>query len=279
VSAASPRRLARAFAARRGHTSLIPFITAGYPTLNDSLALLRGLAALPVLAVEIGIPFSDPIADGPEIQRASERALAAGVGPRETLDLVRRFRETTDLPVVVMTYANPVLRIGVERFAAEAIDAGVDALIVSDLPPDEAPATWDALDAAGLDTVVLVAPTTEPARLPLLLARCRGFVYCLARTGVTGAGGGDAGQVTDRVQAIRHSCPLPVAIGFGISTPARVRELDGAADALIVGAALMRAVREGIEESGNGEGVGDGVSNRGVERALALAGAMNVALA
>jgi tryptophan synthase alpha chain len=274
VNAASPRRLARAFAARRGHTSLIPFITAGYPTPDDSLALLRGLAALPVLAVEIGIPFSDPIADGPEIQRTSERALAAGIGPRETLDLVRRFRATSDIPVVVMTYANPVLRIGVERFAAEAKDAGVDALIVSDLPPDEAPATWDALEAAGLDTVVLVAPTTDPARLPLLLGRCRGFVYCLARTGVTGAGGGDAGQVTERVQTIRQACSLPVAIGFGISTPARVRELDGAADALIVGAALMRAVREGIEETGNGEG-----ERRGVERALALAGTMNSALA
>ena len=273
MSAAPSRRLARAFAARRGHTSLIPFVTAGYPTPDHSLALLQGLAALPVLAVEIGIPFSDPIADGPEIQRTSERALAAGIGPRETLELVRRFRSASDLPVVVMTYANPVLRIGVERFAAEAMAAGVDALIVSDLPPDEEPATWDAFDAAGLDTVVLVAPTTDPARLPLLLGRCRGFVYCLARTGVTGAGGGDAGQVTERIHSIRQACTLPVAIGFGISTPARVRELDGAADALIVGAALMRAVREGIEES-NGEG-----EQRGVERALALAGAMNSALA
>jgi tryptophan synthase alpha chain len=275
VSAAPPGRLARAFADRRGHTSLIPFVTAGYPSPGATLALLEGLAALPVLAVEIGIPFSDPIADGPEIQRASERALTAGIGPRETLDLVRRFRASSDLPVVVMTYANPVLRIGAERFAAEAKEAGVDGLIVSDLPPDEAPATWEAFDAAGLDTVMLIAPTTDSARLPVLLERCRGFVYCLARTGVTGAGGGESGAIPARVAAIRAVCGLPVAIGFGITSAARARELDGAADALIVGAALMRAVREGIEERGDGA---DG-ERRGIERALELAGAMRSALA
>jgi tryptophan synthase alpha chain len=275
VSAASPARLARAFAARRGHTSLIPFVTAGYPSPAGTLELLRGLAALPVLAIEIGIPFSDPIADGPEIQRSSERALAAGMGPRETLALVREFRASSQLPVVLMTYANPVLRIGAETFAAEAKDAGVDGLIVSDLPPDEAPATWDAFDQAGLDTVILIAPTTDPARLPVLLARCRGFVYCLARTGVTGAGGGESGSIGERVRAIRAACDLPVAIGFGITSADRARALDGTADALIVGAALMRAVREGIEEGGNGA---DG-ERRGIERALALAGAMGSALA
>lgn len=274
MSAATPGRIARAFAARRGHTSLIPFVTAGYPSPGATLDLLNGLAALPVLAIEIGIPFSDPIADGPEIQRASERALAAGIGPRETLELVRRFRAGSEVPVIVMTYANPVLRIGAERFASDAREAGVDGLIVSDLPPDEAPATWDAFDAAGLDTVMLIAPTTDPARLPVLLARCRGFVYCLARTGVTGGGGGEAGVVVDRVAAIRATCGLPVAIGFGITSADKARALDGAADALIVGAALMRAVREGIEErkdSTDGE-------RRGVERALTLAGAMRSAL-
>ncbi len=188
VSAAAPARLARAFAARRGHTSLIPFVTAGYPSPAGTLELLRGLAALPVLAIEIGIPFSDPIADGPEIQRSSERALAAGIGPRETLALVREFRVSSQLPVVLMTYANPVLRIGATTFAAEAKDAGVDGLIVSDLPPDEAPATWDAFDQAGLDTVILIAPTTDPARLPVLLARCRGFVYCRDPVGLRPAG-------------------------------------------------------------------------------------------
>jgi tryptophan synthase alpha chain len=243
---AAPGRLAHAFAARRGRTGLIPFVTAGYPSPDATLGLLEGFERLGCLAAEIGVPFSDPIADGPEIQRASEAALAAGVGLDTVLDMVRRLRARSALPLILMTYANPVFRHGVERFAREARDAGVDGVIVSDLPPEECPEAWAAFDDADLDTVMLVAPTTPAARLPRLLARCRGFVYCLARTGVTGAGGGEGGALEERVASLRAATALPVAIGFGIGTPGRVRELDGRADALVVGAALMRAVREGL---------------------------------
>ena len=220
--------------------------------------MLRGFDRLGVRAVEIGVPFSDPIADGPDIQRASEAALAAGVGVDQVLALVDSLRRDSQLPVVLMTYANPILRGGLELFARRAHAAGVDGVLVSDLPPDESPEAWEALDAAGLDTITLVAPTTDEARLPLLIERARGFVYCLARTGVTGGGEGSSGPLPERVAAIRRHTSLPVAVGFGISSAARARELRGVADAVVVGAAFMRAV---TEDPGRGA----------AERVLALA--------
>ena len=259
-------RLASSFAARAGGIGLIPYLTAGYPAPETTLELLR--AAEPfALAVELGIPFSDPIADGPDIQRASERALEQGVGAAETLELVARYRAGGgSLPIVVMTYANPILRPGIERFATAAVAAGIDALLVSDLPPDEAPEVWRALDDAGLATIMLVAPTTRPERLPLLVARARGFVYCLARTGVTGQGGGYAGSIEARVREVRALTPLPVAVGFGIATGEQARALRGIADAVIVGAALMREVAQDP-----GKGVVARVSARMREIAEALA--------
>lgn len=242
--AADVSRLGPAFAAARGTTGLIPFITAGYPSLEASGGLMAALDRPGVRALEIGIPFSDPIADGPEIQRASESALRARVGTEEVLGLVAGFRRTSSLPVVVMTYANPVLRYGIEAFAQAAREAGVDGIIVSDLPPDEAPEVWSAFDQAGLDTVVLVAPTTDAARLPGLVARARGFVYCMARTGVTGAGSGDPAALPERVAGLRRLTPLPIAVGFGISGAVGAREMKGVVDAVIVGAAFMRAVSE-----------------------------------
>lgn len=235
-------RLGRAFSTARGTCGLVPYLTAGYPSLDDTLAMLRAFDRPGVRAVEIGIPFSDPIADGPEIQRACEWALRAGVGAQEALALVERLRETSQLPVLLMTYANPVLRQGVVSFARAARAAGVDGVLISDLPPDESPEIWAAWDAEEIDTVILVAPTTDEARLPRLLARARGFVYCLARTGVTGAGGGYGGAWTERVAAVRRLSPLPVAVGFGIASPAQAREYQGVADAVVVGAAFMRAV-------------------------------------
>jgi tryptophan synthase alpha chain len=251
---AATRRLGAAFAAAPGRTGLIPFITAGYPTLDESLAMLRGFAAVGARAVEIGIPFSDPIADGPEIQRASEWALRAGVGLEDAIELVRRLRADSELPVVLMTYANPVVAYGVERFASRAAEAGVDGVLVSDLPPEESPEMWAAFDAARLDTIVLVAPTTDDSRLPMLLGRSRGFVYCLARTGVTGASAGVGGPLPERVAALRARTTLPIAVGFGISAPEQARALSGVADAVVVGAAFMRKVTE-RPESGAAERV------------------------
>ncbi len=270
------RRLAAAFAAGRGRTGLIPFLTAGYPSLAATAEMLDGLAALGVRAIELGVPFSDPIADGPDIQRSSEAALRAGVGVADVLTLVRGLRARHDTPLVVMTYANPVLRLGVERFAGEAHAAGVDGVIVSDLPPDESPEVWSALDRAGLDTVMLVAPTTDPARLPMLLERSRGFVYCLARTGVTGAGGGEGGGLPERVAALRARTALPVAIGFGISDARQARALAGVADAVIVGAAFMRAITAAIAPHGVAGAAADRAATGAV---LALARELDGALA
>src|SRR5262245_22476147 len=237
-------RLGAAFSSARGSTGLIPYLTAGYPSLDGTLEMMRGFDRPGVRAIEVGIPFSDPIADGPEIQRAAEWALRSRVGASETLALVAALRKQSQLPVVIMTYANPVLRHGIEAFAEAAREAGVDGILISDLPPDESPEVWAALDQAGLDTIVLVAPTTDAARLPKLVSRARGFVYCLARTGVTGAGGGDASGVNERVAEVRRLTPLPVAVGFGIASAAGARALRGVADAVVVGAAFMRAISE-----------------------------------
>ncbi len=258
-------RLQAAFAARAGSTGLIPFVTAGYPSLAATLEMLRGFDRAGALAVELGIPFSDPIADGPDIQRASEWALRGGVSATDVLELVATFRRESSLPIVIMTYANPIVRMGVETFARAAHAAGVDGLIVSDLPPEEAPETWAALAGAGLDTITLVAPTTDDARVPLLLARCSGFVYCLARTGVTGQGQGWSGSLPDRIALLRRLTTLPVAVGFGISTAADAAKLRSQADAVIVGAAFMRAVTVDPEHGA-------------VERVLALAGELAGAL-
>ena len=237
-------RLGAAFSAARGTTGLIPYLTAGYPSLEATLEMMRGCDRPGVRAIEVGIPFSDPIADGPEIQRAAEWALRSRVGATETLALVAELRRHSQLPVVIMTYANPVLRHGIDAFADAARAAGVDGVLISDLPPDESPEVWAALDRAGLDTIVLVAPTSDAGRVPMLVARARGFVYCLARTGVTGAGGGDASGLEERVAAVRRLTPLPVAVGFGIAGAAGARALRGVADAVVVGAAFMRAVSE-----------------------------------
>lgn len=271
-----PRRLAAAFAAAKGRTGLIPFLTAGYPSLGATQAMLDGLARLGVRAVELGVPFSDPIADGPDIQRSSEVAMRAGVGIDQVLACVRTLRKTSALPVVVMSYANPVLRHGIGRFAVEAKDAGVDGVIVSDLPPDESPEVWTALDHAGLDTILLVAPTTDAHRIPILLARTRGFVYCLSRTGVTGAGAGEGGGLTGRIEALRAQTSLPIAVGFGISNAAQARELAGVSDAVVVGAAFMRAIAAALAAHG---GSGAPAEHAAVDAVLELATGLDHALA
>jgi tryptophan synthase alpha chain len=241
-------RIATAFAAARGRTGLVPYLVAGYPSQEASLEMLLGFARQGALAVEIGVPFSDPIADGPDIQRASERALEHGAGVATALEMVTALRRESEMPLVMMTYANPILRVGLESFGHRAQKAGLDGVLISDLPPDEAPELWSALDRAGLDTVVLVAPTTEESRLEMLLGRARGFVYCLSRTGVTGQGGGFRGSIQDRIVAVRKRCALPVAVGFGISSAEDARALAGVADAVVVGAAFMRAAATGAPE-------------------------------
>jgi tryptophan synthase alpha chain len=259
-------RIASAFAAARGTTGLVPFIVAGYPDFATSLDLLRGFARQGVRAVEIGVPFSDPIADGPDIARASERVLKNGDGSDQALALVEALRRESQLPTVLMSYLNPLLHRGFEAFLERARRSGLDGVLLSDLPPDEAPEIWDEIDRAALDSVVLVAPTTDEQRLPALLERARGFVYCLARTGVTGAGSGYQGSIPERIESIRRRTDLPVAIGFGISNGRDAARLKGIVDAVVVGAAFVRAV-----DAGSPEGA--------AERVLALSGELIEALA
>jgi tryptophan synthase alpha chain len=237
-------RLTASLRAHARPTALIPYLTAGYPSLEVSLELLREFAGAGAAAIEIGIPFSDPIADGPDIQRASEWAMRRQVGVAEVLELVRSFRAESTLPLVLMTYVNPVLRTGADRFAREAAGAGVDGVLVSDLPAAELPELWAALDRAALDTIMLVAPTTRAERLPQLVSRTRGYLYCLSRTGVTGGSAGESAPLPERIAALRPLTSLPIAVGFGIGSASDARALRGVADALVVGAAFMRRVTE-----------------------------------
>lgn len=239
-----PSRLRDSIRAHARPTALVPFLTAGYPSLEASRAMLGELDRAGAAAIELGIPFSDPIADGPDIQRASEWALRQRVHMRDVIEMVRDFRRASERPIVLMTYANPVVRMGAEAFASEAAAAGVDGVIVSDLPPEELPDLWGALEGAGLDTVMLVAPTSRPERAAMLASRSRGFLYCLARTGVTGASQGESSPLPERLAALRRVTDLPIGVGFGIGNAEQARALKGVADALVVGAAFMRQVAQ-----------------------------------
>ncbi|MEO5617889.1 MAG: tryptophan synthase subunit alpha [Candidatus Eisenbacteria bacterium] len=237
-------RLTAGIRAHAHPTGLIPFLTAGYPSLEGTLEMLREVDRAGAAAVELGIPFSDPIADGPDIQRASEWALRRRVGVDDVLELVRDFRRESPLPVVLMSYANPLLRKGAGAFAAAAAAAGVDGVLISDLPPEEDREMWNALDAARIDTVMLIAPTTGSRRAAEIAARSRGFLYCLARTGVTGSAAGESAPIPGRIAELRPLTSLPIGVGFGIASAEQARALRGIADALIVGAAFMRLVAQ-----------------------------------
>jgi tryptophan synthase alpha chain len=228
-----------------GRAGLVPFLTAGYPDRATCARLLDALADAGAAGIELGIPFTDPLADGPAIQLSSQVALDQGVTLDDVYALARGVRERHPaLPLVAMTYANPVLARGVERFAREAKASGVDGVIVSDLPPEERPDLWEALRTAGLDTIPLVAPTTAEARLPLVVGRASGFVYCLSRTGVTGDDRAFATELDTLVARVRALTDLPVGIGFGVSDAARARFVAERAELVIVGAAIARRIEE-----------------------------------
>ncbi len=220
----------------------MPFLTAGYPTLDDTSGLLDVLAGSGAVAIELGVPFSDPLADGPDLERAAHAALEAGTTMAGVLESAARFRAIHDVPLVIMTYANPVLAYGALRFARDAAAAGVSGVIVSDLPKEERPDVFAAFDEAGLDVVPLVAPTSDPARVRELARAARGFVYCISRTGVTGEGGSFARELDALVASVRAATDVPVGIGFGVSDPERARFVAERAEAVIVGAAFARAI-------------------------------------
>jgi tryptophan synthase alpha chain len=230
--------------------AFVAYVMAGDPDAATALEILKGLPAAGADVIELGFPFSDPMAEGPPIQRAAQRALKGGTTLRGTLELVRAFRQTDQTtPLILMGYLNPVLIFGYEAFAAAAAEAGVDGLIIVDCPPEEADPLADALEAAQVSLIRLATPTTDDKRLPMVLKRTSGFVYYVSVAGVTGVKEADADAVAPAVARIRTASGLPVAVGFGIKTPERAAAIARVADAAVVGSALVEEVAEGL--SGN----------------------------
>lgn len=227
----------------RGRTALIPFVTAGDPHPDTTVPLMHAMVAAGADLIELGVPFSDPIADGPVIQRATERALARGVSLTQVLGLVREFRQQDpDTPVVLMGYLNPIEVMGYERFAELAAEAGVDGALVVDVPPEEGHDLVVALRARALDLVYLLAPTSTEERIRRIGAAATGFVYYVAVKGVTGAGHLDTAAVGERVARIKSLIPLPVGVGFGIKDGVSAARVAAVADAVIVGSAIVERI-------------------------------------
>ncbi len=237
-------RITDRFAAlrERGETALIPFVTAGDPDLETTEALVPALVEAGADLIELGIPFSDPLAEGPTIQRSSERALKSGTSLRRILALVRKLREQVDIPIILMGYANVPLTMGVSNFAAEAAETGVDGTIIVDIPPEEEPGLYSALETAGVDGILLAAPTTTPKRLEMLARKTRGFLYYVSLTGVTGARSSLASGIEEKVKEAKAYADVPVCVGFGVSTPAHAAEVGAFADGVVVGSALVNRI-------------------------------------
>jgi tryptophan synthase alpha chain len=229
---------------RSGRGGFIPFITAGDPDLETSELLLIELAAAGADIIELGVPFSDPVADGEVIQRASERALRNGVTLREMLACLARARERIDVPVVLFSYFNPLLQFGIDRLANEAKQAGIDAVLITDLIPEEAQSWAEALYQRELDPIFLAAPTTSDKRLARIARQARGFIYAVSRAGVTGARDEMTRDAETLVQRVRSVSDLPIAVGFGVSTAEQVRKIWRFADAAVVGSAIVREIEK-----------------------------------
>jgi tryptophan synthase alpha chain len=246
-------RIDKRFAAlkREGRAALVTFITAGDPDTETSLAIVKALPAAGADVIELGMPFTDPMADGPAVQAAGVRALHAGQTMRKTLAMVREFRERDDTtPIVLMGYYNPIYIYGVETFLADAKAAGIDGLIVVDLPPEEDEELCLPALKAGLNFIRLATPTTDDKRLPAVLANTSGFVYYVSITGITGAAAADPAKVKDAVARIKRHTKLPVAVGFGVRNADQARAIAEGADGVVVGSALVEAVRQSLDEPG-----------------------------
>ncbi len=229
---------------QQGRPGLIPFITAGDPDLATCAELVRTLAAAGADVIELGFPFSDPMADGPTIQAASERALAAGTSLAGVLQMVAEVRRDCQVPIVLMGYFNPVYRYGVERFAVDAAASGVDGLLLVDLPPEEADEIQPALQQAGIDMITLLAPTTPPERMKRLASQGSGYLYYVSMTGVTGSRRLEPEDIRQAVTEVRKLSSIPVGVGFGITTPADAAAVGSYADAVVVGSALVQIIAE-----------------------------------
>jgi tryptophan synthase alpha chain len=228
----------------RGERALIAYLTAGDPSLERTVSLVEALERGGADLIELGVPFSDPIADGPVIQRACQRALQAGTSLARVFDVARRIRQRSEIPLLLFSYLNPVLRYGFEAAARDAVAAGVDGFLLTDLSVEEASAYTAILRSAGLDTVFLAAPTSTDARLRLVAQHCTGFVYLVSRTGVTGERDALSGQLEPLVQRLRRVTTLPLAVGFGIARPDQAAAAARLADGVVVGSAFVRLIEE-----------------------------------
>ena len=257
-----------------GRAGFVAYVMAGDPDPATALAILKGLPAAGADLIELGFPFSDPMAEGPPIQRAAQRALAAGMTLRGTLGLARAFREADqETPIILMGYLNPLMSYGFDAFAADAAQAGIDGLIVVDCPPEEADPLADALDRTGIALIRLATPTSDDARLKVVVQRTSGFVYYVSVAGVTGVKEADAAAVAPAVERVRKASGLPVAVGFGVKTPERAAAVARVADAVVVGSALVEQVAAATSDSTANENV----TRRVLDTASALAQAVRSA--
>ena len=247
MSGPPPGRIGARFEelAAQGRRGFIPYVTTGYPSLAHTRELVAGLAEGGADVIELGIPFSDPMADGPTIQRSSQGALDQGTTVDDVFDVLAELRRASDVPVVIFSYLNPVYSRGVETFVREAIEAGADGVLPTDLPLGADPGLEALLLESRLDLVRLVAPTTTPERVRRITRSSQGFVYYIARTGVTGARRELRGELAKEAGAVRSVSPVPVAVGFGVSTAEHARAVGAAADAAVVGSALVNRLDEG----------------------------------
>jgi tryptophan synthase alpha chain len=228
----------------RGEMGLVAFLTAGDPSLEATESFVLALDAAGADVIELGVPFSDPVADGPAIQRSSERALSAGTTLSGVLDLVASIRRKSEVPLVLFSYYNPVLQMGLDRFGGRAADAGADGVLITDLTPEEAGDYRGIVHAHGLDTIFLAAPTSTDERLPRIVEVSSGFLYVISRTGVTGAREYLPEDLPALLRRVRRASRLPIAVGFGISLPGQVSVLGGLADAAVVGSALVQEIEQ-----------------------------------
>jgi tryptophan synthase alpha chain len=244
--ASNATRISQRFAELRteGELGMVAYITAGDPSLDATYKFVLALAEAGTDVIELGVPFSDPVADGPTIQRASERALKAGTTLAGVLDLVRRIRQSSQVPLVLFSYYNPILQMGLEKFAAAAAQAGADGVLATDMTPEESEEYRSILRAHNLDTIFLAAPTSSDERLQKIAACSSGFLYLISRTGVTGAKDSLSDELPALLRRVRQFTDLPIAVGFGISLPGHVSVLGGLADAAVVGSVLVSEIEK-----------------------------------
>ena len=265
-------RISKRFAELRasGQLGIIAYITAGDPSLDATLKYVLALAEAGADVIELGVPFSDPLADGPTIQRASERALKAGASLAGVLDLVRRIRQSSQVPLVLFSYYNPILQMGLEKFASAAATAGADGVLATDLTPEESEEYRRILAANHLDTIFLGAPTSTDERLAKIAACSTGFLYLISRTGVTGAKDALPDDLPALLRRARSVTQLPIAVGFGISLPGHVSVLGGLADAAVIGSALVSEIEKAPSVEAAAVALGDRI------RALKQAGRLGL---